>query len=120
MSHIVYLDNTSNSQNFHSGSFLRKNSTVCAEFIIGSKFHFTQWKTYFSQFIDKFLKTEVMNCLIHYVLNVIRIILYKLTNLFSTVKLKLGPNFSQFNYRFKIEIFSVGLRLYFQFFSNSE
>ena len=40
--------------------------------------------------------------------------LRKLWKLFSTVKLKLGPNFSQF-----IQKLNVGLRLYFQVFLNS-
>ena len=44
-----------------------KISAVCAEFPIGSKFHFTQCKTYFYQLIDKFLKFEEMEYLIHYI-----------------------------------------------------
>ena len=39
------------------GAFTKKTSSaVCAEFIMGSKFHFCQSKTYFSQFTDYFLK----------------------------------------------------------------
>ena len=34
---------------------------------MGSKFHLSKWKTYFSQFIDKFLKIEEAEYLIHYV-----------------------------------------------------
>ena len=34
---------------------------------MSSKFHLSKWKTYFSQFIDKFLKTEEVEYLIHYV-----------------------------------------------------
>ena len=33
-----------------------KSSLVCAEFSMGSKFHYSQWKTYFSQFMNKFSK----------------------------------------------------------------
>ena len=32
-----------------------KNSVVCTEFPMFSKFHFSHWKIYFSQFFDKFL-----------------------------------------------------------------
>ena len=32
-----------------------------------SKFHISKWKTYFSDFIDKFLKIEEVEYLIHYV-----------------------------------------------------
>ena len=32
-----------------------------------SKFQLSKWKTYFSQFIDKYLKTEEVEYLIHYV-----------------------------------------------------
>ena len=34
---------------------------------MGSKFHFLQWKTYFTQFIGKFLTFEEMEYLIHHV-----------------------------------------------------
>ena len=34
---------------------------------MSSKFHLSKWKTYFSQFIDKFLKIEEVEYLIHYV-----------------------------------------------------
>ena len=53
-----------------SGPFLRPemcNFAVCVEFPIGSKLHFSQWKTYFSKFVDKFLKFVEMEYLIHYV-----------------------------------------------------
>ena len=45
---------------------MAKNYVLCAEFTMGTKFHFSQWKTYFSQFVDKFLKFELMKFLIHY------------------------------------------------------
>ena len=44
-----------------------KKSALCAEYPISSKFHWFKWKTYFSQFIDKFLKIEEVEYLIHYV-----------------------------------------------------
>ena len=34
---------------------------------MSSKFHLSKWKIYFSQFIDKFLKIEAVEYLIHYV-----------------------------------------------------
>ena len=34
---------------------------------MSSKFHLSKWKTYFSQFIDKHLKIEEVEHLIHYV-----------------------------------------------------
>ena len=34
---------------------------------MSSKFRLSKWITYFSQLIDKFFKTEEMECLIHYV-----------------------------------------------------
>ena len=34
---------------------------------MNSEFHFSEWKTYFSQFTDKFLKIEEVEYLIHYV-----------------------------------------------------
>ena len=44
-----------------------KKSIIHAEYPMSSKFHLSKWKTYFSQFIDKFLKTEEVEYLIHYV-----------------------------------------------------
>ena len=44
-----------------------KNSAVCGEFPVGSKIHFSHWETYFPQFIDKFLKLEEVEYLIHHV-----------------------------------------------------
>ena len=45
-----------------AGTFV--NLVVCAKFPVGSKFHFSKWKTYFTQFIDKLLKFEEMEYLI--------------------------------------------------------
>ena len=58
-------------------------------------------KTYFPQFIDKFLKFEEIEY--HHVKFEMWPILYKLPILFSTVKLKLEHNFSQLINRFKID-----------------
>ena len=44
-----------------------KKSVICAEYPMSSKFHLSKWKTYFFQFIDKFLKIEEVEYLIHYV-----------------------------------------------------
>ena len=40
-------------------------SVVCSEFPVGSKFHFSQWKINFSQFIDKYLKSKEIKYFIH-------------------------------------------------------
>ena len=44
--------------------------------------------------------------------------LCKFPSLFSTLKLKLGHSFSQFTLRFDLRFLNVGLRLYFELFSN--
>ena len=44
-----------------------KKSVICSEYPMSSKFYLSKWKTYFSQFIDKFLKIEEVEYLIHYV-----------------------------------------------------
>ena len=44
-----------------------KYSVLCAKFQMGSKFHFSQWKTYFSKFINKLQKFEEMEQLIHHI-----------------------------------------------------
>ena len=36
-----------------------KKSVICSEYPMSSKFHLSKWKSYFSQFIDKFLKIEL-------------------------------------------------------------
>ena len=42
--------------NIHIQDFLKaKNSVVNAGFPMGSKFHFSSWENFFSQFFDKFL-----------------------------------------------------------------
>ena len=69
---------------------------------MGSKFHISQWKTYFTQFTDKFLKLEEIEYLVHYIKFEMWPALCKFPILFSAVKLKLRPNFSQFIYRFEI------------------
>ena len=44
-----------------SKTFIKvKRSVLCAEYLpMSSKFHLSKWRTYFSQFIDKFLKIEL-------------------------------------------------------------
>ena len=66
-----------------------------AELSMGSKTHFSQWKTYLSKSIDKFLKFEEKFEM--------RPASRKFPVLFSTVELKLGQNYAQFIPRFKIE-----------------
>ena len=99
-----------------------KHFVVCAEFLLCSKLHFAQWKIFFAQFIfiDKCLKFKAIQYLsLCWVWNVTSLISYELP-LFSTVELKLGHSFSQCILRFKIRIFNVGLKLYFQVFPNSQ
>ena len=90
-------------------TFFKKNPVVCANFPLGSKFHFSKWKTYFTQFIDKFLKFEEMEYLIHHVKVEMWPALCKFPILFSPVKLKLGRNFSQFIYRSKLVLLNLEL-----------
>ena len=75
-----------------------KTSAVCAEFPMGSKFHFSKWKTYLSQFIDKFLKFEEK-------FEMCPSDLFKFVILFPNVTLKLGHNFPKLIYRLKIGAF---------------
>ena len=88
------------------------------------KISFFSIETYFSQFIDKFLKFEVMEYLIHCVLNRSSLISCKLLALYSTLKLRLGPKFLQFIHNSSIDsklgFLSVSLRLYFQVFPSSQ
>ena len=44
-----------------------KKSTICAEYPVNSKFHVPKCKTYFPQFINKFLKIEEVEYIIYYV-----------------------------------------------------
>ena len=44
-----------------------KKSVICSEYPMSSKFHLSKWKTYLSQFIDKYLNIEEVGYLIHYV-----------------------------------------------------
>ena len=86
-----------------AGSFVRSQILWLAQkFPVGLKFHFPKWKTYFTHFIDKFLKFGEMEYLIHHIKVEIRPALCRFSILFSAVKLKLEHNFSQFIYRFKI------------------
>ena len=62
---------------------------------MSSKFYLSKWKTYFSQFIDKFLRIEEMEYLIHYV----------------NLKCDL-PYFMQIPFVFPTFL-NVGVRLYF-------
>ena len=71
-----------------------KYSVLCEKFQMGSKFHFSQWKTYFSKFIDKLQKFEEMEQLIHHIKFEMRPALYKFPILFSKVNLNLGHKFS--------------------------
>ena len=93
--------------------FMRRisNGRKILFFLIGKK-------TYFSRFIAKFLKFVVISHSLCYIWNVNSLILCKLPILFSTVKFKLGYNFSQFIHRCKIGIFECWsvLFVYFLYF----
>ena len=92
--------------------------------MLKDKISFFSIENIFPQFINKFLKFEVMEYPIHCVLNRSSLISYKLLALYSTLKLRLGPNFSQFIHNSSIDsklgFLSVSLRLYFQVFPNSQ
>ena len=79
-----------------------KKSRICAEHPMSSKLHLSKWKTYFSQFIEKFLKIEVAEYLILYVkFKMWKVIFYVISLCF--------PN------RLKTEILNVALDWTFQF-----
>ena len=73
-------------------------------FPMGSKFYFSQWKAGFSWFIAKYLKFVIISHSLCYIWSVKNLVLCKLPILFSTVKFKLGYNFSQFRHGCKIGI----------------
>ena len=65
---------------------------------MSSRFHFSQQKTYFSQFLDKLLN---LRCIIEYLVgNDNSLILRKLPILFLIVKLKSRYNYSHFIHSF--------------------
>ena len=75
----------------------------------------------FFYFIDKFLKFEEMEYLIHHVRFEMWLFFCKFPILLSKGKLKLEHNFSQFiNSYSKLELWSLGLRVYFQVFANPQ
>ena len=82
---------------------------------MGSKFYFSQWETYFTQFIIKFLKFEEMQYFIHHFKVEMWPAFCKFPILLSAVKLKLDQTFSQFIRRFKIGSFEFLTFESFQF-----
>ena len=72
---------------------------------------FLQWKTYFSQFIEKFLKLEEMKYFIHHVWFEMWSALRKFTILFSIVKLNYDTTFPNLSIDSKLELLNLGLRL---------
>ena len=67
---------------------------------------------FFLQFIDKFLKFEVMEYISHSLcLKCKQLYFMQMTYLFSTVTLKLGATFSEFIHRFKIGIFDCWFQI---------
>ena len=79
-----------------------KKSGICAEYPMSSKFYLSKWKTYFSQFIEKFLKIEEVEYLILYVK-------FKMWQVIFYVNSLCFPN------RLKTEILNVALDWTFQF-----
>ena len=71
---------------------------------MGSKFHVSQWKTYFSQFIDEILKFKEMEYFIPHVKFEMWPALCKFPIFFSTEKLKLGNNFLNSYIHSKLEL----------------
>ena len=86
---------------------------------MSSKFHFSQWKTYFTKFIDNFLKFVETEYLNHYFKFKMWPALCKFSILFSAVKLRLGRiNFLRSSIG-ALGLLNLGLKLYFQVFDNS-
>ena len=91
---------------------------------MSSKFHLSKWKTCFSQFIDKLLKIEELEYLIHYVkfkMWPALLYVYKLPvspSIFNVgIRLYIiSPNLK----RLKTGILNVALGRDFQFFPNDE
>ena len=79
-----------------------KKSVICAEYPMSSKFHLSKWKTYFSEFIERFLKIEEAEYLILYVK-------FKMWQVIFYVNSLCFPN------RLKTEILNVALDWTFQF-----
>ena len=71
-------------------------------------------------FIDEFLKFEDMEYLNHHVKFEMWPVLSKFRILFSAVKLKLGKTFPNSYTDSKFGLLTLGLRLYFQVFDNSQ
>ena len=82
---------------------------------MGSKFHFSRWETYFTQFIIKFLKLEEIEYFIPHVKAEMWPAFCKFPILFSAVKLKLDQTFSQSIRRLKIGSFEFSTFEFFQF-----
>ena len=82
----------------------------------GFKISFFQWKTYFTQFTEIISKFEEMEYLIHYVKFEMWPVVQKFPILFSALKLKLGHNFSQLIYRFKLGTFESWTQVVFRTF----
>ena len=84
---------------------------VCTEFAVGLKFHFSQWKINFSQFIfiDKYLKSKEIEYFIHDIKSERWLVLFYVHSYFLlTVELKFGHSIFRFILRFKMETFECG------------
>ena len=110
-----------NLQIYVSRTFTKdKKSVIYAEYPMSSKFHLSKWKTFFSQFIDKFLKIKEVEYLIHYVKFKMWLALFYVNSLFFhnifecwCQAVHHSPQFTQ---RLKTEILNVALGRTFQFF----
>ena len=99
-----------------------KNSVVCAEISMSSKFHFSQWAIFaWFIFIDKCLKFEEIEYLIHYVKLEMWPALYCVNSLYFQQWISNWDiAFLNFTLDSNLAFLDVGLRLQFELFHNSQ
>ena len=96
---------------------------VCTEFAVGLKFHFSQWKINFSQFIfiDKYLKSKEIEYFIHDIKSERWLVLFYVHSYFLLTVELLGllqffPNLEREHWKFAfVNVAAVGLPNFFQF-----
>ena len=97
-----------------------KNHMAYTKFPMSSKFHFSLLKIYFSQFVDKFLKFEKMECLIHHVSLKCGQPYINSQPYFQQWELDWDISFSTSSIDSKLGFWNLCYRLYFQGFPNSQ
>ena len=75
-----------------------KKFVLCAEYPMSSKSHLSKWKTYFSQFIEKFLKIQEVEYLINYVKFKMWLALFSANSLFLMLDLNVALGLSNFSH----------------------